>query len=495
MTDGDRVLQVITNLLANAFRWTPDGGTVSLGSATANGVVRIDVRDTGPASSPRSASGSSRRSSRVTTTARASGFRSRASSPSRSAAGSSSSRRSARAAASGSCCRPVRRRARSRQRRVASVALEGQAPLRSRDGRARTAGGRRRAPATAVAARAAFVALRPRQWLKNLLLFAGIIFAAELGDASRWLEAVAAFVAYCAASSAAYLVNDLRDAASDRLHPVKRRRPIARGELRPRTAVVLASALAVVRAGDRRRRSGRPRSRAWSGSWRSRPPTRSRLKHIVLVDVLVIAALFVIRAAAGAVAVEVRISPWLLVCTGLLALFLALGKRRAELVLVGAERTPGRPVLEGYSLALVDQLLAAVAGATIVAYALYTVTARDSYALVATVPFVVFGLFRYLHLLHRQRRRGGAGEHPARRPADSRHGRGLGALCAAILVVVGRAGRPRDAGVTTPARRSPTRRRRGGRAARRSRPCRRARSARGAGRRPASRTRSGRRGA
>ncbi len=133
-----------------------------------------------------------------------------------------------------------------------------------------------------------------------------------------------------------------------------------------------------------------------------------RLKHVVLVDVLVIAALFVVRAAAGAVAVDVPISPWLLVCTGLLALFLALGKRRAELVLVGADRAPGRPVLAGYSLALVDQLLAAVAGATIVAYAVYTVDARESHALVITVPFVVFGLFRYLQLLHRR----DAGEEP-----------------------------------------------------------------------------------
>jgi drug/metabolite transporter (DMT)-like permease len=124
--------------------------------------------------------------------------------------------------------------------------------------------------------------------------------------------------------------------------------------------------------------------------------------------VLLIAALFVVRAAAGAVAVDVVISPWLLVCTALLALFLALGKRRAELVLVGANETPGRRVLEGYSLELIDRVLAAVAGATIVAYGLYTLTARDSVALVATAPFVVFGLARYLHLLHRH----AAGEEP-----------------------------------------------------------------------------------
>jgi 4-hydroxybenzoate polyprenyltransferase len=254
------------------------------------------------------------------------------------------------------------------------------------------------------------VALRPRQWLKNLLLFAGIIFAAQLGDPARRLEAVAAFVAYCAASSAAYLGNDLRDVEADRLHPVKRRRPIASGELRLRAAVALACALAagaiVVAA------SLGPASVACLLLFVALQAAYTLgLKHVVLVDVLLIAALFVVRAAAGAIAVDVRISPWLLVCTGLLALFLALGKRRAELVLVGAERTPGRRVLEGYSLALVDQLLAAVAGATIVAYTLYTlytVTARDSPALVATVPFVVFGLVRYLQLLHRH----AAGEEP-----------------------------------------------------------------------------------
>ena len=256
-------------------------------------------------------------------------------------------------------------------------------------------------------ARAAFVSLRSRQWLKNLLLFAGIVFAAELGDPTRWLEALAAFAAYCAASSAAYFVNDLRDVDADRQHPVKRRRPIARGELPARAALVLSAALAVLALALGAALG--PASVACLLAFAGLQAAYTlRLKHVVLVDVLVIAALFVIRAAAGAIAVDVRISPWLLVCTALLALFLALGKRRAELVLVGADRTPGRVVLEGYSLAFVDQLLAAVAGATIVAYAVYTVTARDSYALVATVPFVVFGLFRYLQLLHRH----DAGEEP-----------------------------------------------------------------------------------
>jgi len=260
----------------------------------------------------------------------------------------------------------------------------------------------RRRPAVALA-----VALRPRQWTKNLLLFAGIIFAAEIGDAARWLQAGAAFALYCAASSAAYLVNDLVDAPADRLHPVKRRRPLARGELTPRVAVVSASALVGVAA-------------ALAGALglvaigflalflAIQTAYTLGLKHVVLVDVMAIAALFVVRAAAGADAVDVRISPWLLVCTALLALFLGLGKRRGELVLVGAETTPGRPVLEGYSLELIDQLIAVVAAATVLAYTVYTLTARESQALAVTIPFVLFGVFRYLLLLHRA----GKGEEP-----------------------------------------------------------------------------------
>jgi 4-hydroxybenzoate polyprenyltransferase len=249
--------------------------------------------------------------------------------------------------------------------------------------------------------RAALTALRPRQWSKNLLLFAGILFAAKLGDAMRWLEALTAFVAYCAASSAAYLVNDVVDAPYDRLHPVKRSRPVARGELSAHAAFVLAAALTgvalalVVPLG------------LWSfgfllGFLLLQAAYSLRLKHVVLIDVMAIGALFVVRAAAGAQAVDVRISPWLLLCTALLALFLGFAKRRGELVLVGAAEAPGRPVLEGYSLALVDQLISVVAASTVIAYSLYTFTARDSKAMMATIPFVLFGLFRYLLLMHRQ---------------------------------------------------------------------------------------------
>ena len=251
---------------------------------------------------------------------------------------------------------------------------------------------------------AALVALRPRQWTKNLLLFAGILFAAELGDAGRWVAAVTAFVAYCAASSASYLVNDVRDVDSDRVHPVKRARPVARGELEPRHALALAvalGALGIVLAAILG-----PLSLACIVGFLALQAAYSlRLKFIELVDVLAIAGLFVLRAAAGAIAVDVRISEWLLLCTFLLALFLALGKRRAELSLEGVR---ARPVLSGYAPALVDQLLAVVAAATIAAYSAYAVTAHGSGWLVVTVPFVVYGLLRYLLLLHRR----GLGEEP-----------------------------------------------------------------------------------
>jgi 4-hydroxybenzoate polyprenyltransferase len=251
------------------------------------------------------------------------------------------------------------------------------------------------------ALRAAIVALRPRQWTKNLLLFAGIIFAAQLGDLTRWAEAVAAFAAYCAASSASYLVNDIRDAPHDRAHPVKRSRPIARGELSSRAGATLATALVAV-AFLLVAPLGLASILFLCTFLVLQAAYTLSLKHLVLLDVMTIGGLFVVRAAAGAAAVDVRISPWLLLCTALLALFLALAKRRGELVLVGAEATPGRPVLEGYSLALVDQLVTIVAASTVISYCLYTFTARDSKAMMITIPFVVFGVFRYLLLMHRR---------------------------------------------------------------------------------------------
>jgi 4-hydroxybenzoate polyprenyltransferase len=256
-------------------------------------------------------------------------------------------------------------------------------------------------------ARALLAAMRPRQWTKNLLVFAGIVFAAQVGDWERWVEATVAFLAYCAASSAAYLVNDVRDVEFDRVHPVKRFRPVARGELSERAALsfsllLVATALVLT---------------ALLGVWSFvlllaflalQAGYSLGLKHVVLLDVATIAALFVIRAAAGAVAVHVHISPWLLVCTALLALFLALSKRRAEISLVETGAGGGRPVLDGYSQALVDRLVGVLAVATVLVYAAYTLVAGNSRWMAVTIPFVAFGIGRYVWLVRGR----GAGEEP-----------------------------------------------------------------------------------
>lgn len=255
-------------------------------------------------------------------------------------------------------------------------------------------------------ARAVLVALRPRQWTKNLFLGAGIVFAAELDDPERWVRALAAFAVYCAASSAAYLLNDVRDLDDDRRHPIKRLRPIARGELLPRRALLLAAILvagALVGAAL----LGVVSLLFLAAFLTLQISYTLALKRLPLLDVGAIALLFVIRAAAGAAAVDVRISPWLLVCTALLALYLGVAKRRGELVLVGSARIPGRAVLRRYSVALLDRLLVVLAGAAVAVYAAYTATAH-SRAMVVTVPFVLFGVLRYLDLV----RRADLGEEP-----------------------------------------------------------------------------------
>ncbi len=265
-----------------------------------------------------------------------------------------------------------------------------------------------RAAAPARPAAAALVAaLRPRQWLKNLLLFAGLVFAAELGDASLWLRATVAFAVYCAASSAAYLVNDVRDADADRRHPTKRFRPVASGELEPRQALVAAAVLATAAfAGAAALGLGSLLLLVLFAGLQL--AYSSALKHIVLVDVLTIAALFVVRAAAGAQAIGVRISVWLLVCTALLSLFLALNKRRGELA-DGADGE-SRRVLRRYDVRLLDRLVVLTGLVTLAVYVAYTVTGTRPALFPITIVPVAFGLGRYVYLV----RRHDAGEEPER---------------------------------------------------------------------------------
>jgi 4-hydroxybenzoate polyprenyltransferase len=242
-------------------------------------------------------------------------------------------------------------------------------------------------------------AMRPRQWSKNVFVFAGIVFAGRLFEVRAELRALAAFAVFCAAASSVYLANDVADRASDAHHPVKRLRAVASGRLSPGAALAASAALAVaaLAAAALLNRAMLAITLAYLVS--SLAYTLG-LKRVFLLDVMIVAAGFVLRAAAGAAVIEAEISPWLLVCSFLLALFLALGKRRAELVLLGEEAPDHRPALGHYTLPLVDSWLTALAGATIVSYAIYTQSPRTvehfhTANLLYTVPFVIYALFRY----------------------------------------------------------------------------------------------------
>jgi 4-hydroxybenzoate polyprenyltransferase len=232
-------------------------------------------------------------------------------------------------------------------------------------------------------------AMRPRQWTKNLLVLAGVVFAGRVLEPRADLAAVLVMVAFCAASGAAYLFNDVRDAAADRLNPRTAGRPIARGALETGPALraaVLAGVLAVLLAAAVDWRSGV----TVVGFLALQLGYSLVLKHLVAIDVLAIAAGFSLRALGGTAAVETRLSAWLLLCTALLAVLLALTKRRAELLATSG----ARDVLRRYSLRRVDWVIGALTPTIIVAYLLYAVLGAASDAMLITAPFVVFGLLR-----------------------------------------------------------------------------------------------------
>jgi 4-hydroxybenzoate polyprenyltransferase len=253
--------------------------------------------------------------------------------------------------------------------------------------------------------------VRPEQWTKNLVIFAALLFGQKLFDWPSTTRAVAAFAIFCGLSGVVYLVNDVMDRDADRLHPTKSARPIASGAIAPSTALAAAAVIALVGL-----------AAAWSLgplffmtavtylvllAFYSGP-----IKHLVILDVLTIALGFVLRAVAGAVAIHVPISHWLLVCTILLALFLALSKRRHELVLLADNATSHRRILSEYSPYLLDQMIGVVTASTLMAYALYTVSPETierfgSDRLLLTLPFPLYGIFRYLYLVH-QKQGGGS---------------------------------------------------------------------------------------
>jgi 4-hydroxybenzoate polyprenyltransferase len=244
--------------------------------------------------------------------------------------------------------------------------------------------------------------LRPLQWTKNGVLFAALVFGERLFQPEAVLQTVVAALVFCGLSSGIYLINDLRDIAGDRIHPTKRHRAIASGVLPPITALRLAVALlgASLLAAAFVRLEFLLVSIAYVGLmigytfW---------LKRLVLVDVLAIAAGFVLRAAAGAIAIAVEISPWLLVCTMLLALLLGFGKRRHEVMILRSRAARHRANLASYTPRLLDQLIGLSATSTVIAYAVYSFDSASvpaNHTMMLTIPFVVYAVFRYLYLVY-----------------------------------------------------------------------------------------------
>jgi len=256
----------------------------------------------------------------------------------------------------------------------------------------------------------ALSSLRPTQWVKNFFLFAALVFSRNLVETQKSLLVFWAFVLFCLLTSGTYLINDLFDLQEDRKHPLKSKRPIPSGRLSKGSAIVLAAVCIIL---------------SLVLSFRLHPhfglvaavyfiinlAYSAYLKHVVILDVMLIACGFVLRAVGGAVVIEAEISSWLLICTILIALFLALSKRRHELTVLAEHSTDHRRVLGEYSPYFLDQMIAVVTASTLMSYILYTLSADvigkfGTTNLKFTIPFVLYGIFRYLYLVHRQAKGG-----------------------------------------------------------------------------------------
>lgn len=248
--------------------------------------------------------------------------------------------------------------------------------------------------------------MRPEQWTKNVIVFAALIFGQRLLDPAAVGRSLAAFLVFCVLSGVVYLVNDVSDREADRLHPLKRHRPIAAGVISPSLALGSASVLGVAAVGAA---FWLQPALGWiAAAYLTLFVGYSQvLKHIVILDVLTIAIGFVLRAAAGAAVIAVPMSQWLLVCTILLALFLGLSKRRHELTLLADTATGHRRILEEYNPYLLDQMIGVVTASTLMAYIIYctspeTTEKFGTTQLVLTTPFPIYGIFRYLYLVHQK---------------------------------------------------------------------------------------------
>jgi len=279
-------------------------------------------------------------------------------------------------------------------------------------------------------------AMRPRQWTKNVLVFAGLIFGQKLTDPRSVETAGLAFAVFCLLSSSVYLLNDVRDREADRLHPAKANRPIASGALGVGAALIAAAVLAAISLA----------AAFWINTAFGLVATGYLVlmaayslwvKHVVILDVLALAAGFVLRAAGGAAAVNVEFSHWLLLLTLLGALFLALSKRRAEIVALTDAAHSHRKSLAEYSPYLLDQMISVVTASTLLAYAFYTISPDTvqkfgTAHLIWTVPFPLYGIFRYLYLVH-QREGGGS---PSDTLLEDRPVQACVALWAASVVLI-----------------------------------------------------------
>jgi 4-hydroxybenzoate polyprenyltransferase len=242
-------------------------------------------------------------------------------------------------------------------------------------------------------------AMRPRQWVKNLLVFSALIFDQQLFTLEPFFKILAGFGLLCLAASSVYLINDIADAEQDRQHPKKMHRPIASGKLPIRSAQISIIVLIITSIGF-----GFLLDTSFGllllGYILLNLLYSTYLKHIPIIDVMILASNFLLRVSGGVLLITVqRFSPWMYVCVTLLALFVGLGKRRAEMVLLAEHANSHRKVLDGYTIPYVDHLLTIVSSTTIVAYSLYTFSAEnlpDNHLMMLTIPFVIYGVFRYL---------------------------------------------------------------------------------------------------
>jgi len=251
-----------------------------------------------------------------------------------------------------------------------------------------------------------FILMRPTQWIKNGFVFMPLVFSARLIFVEDVVRSVVMALAFCLASSATYILNDYADMEQDRVHPLKRNRPLARGDVAPSTALFVMVALLAVAFGILAFMGAPWLCHVILAAYLALQVGYSyALKNVVIVDVLAISTGFLLRVMGGAAAIGVGVSSWLILCTFSLAILLALGKRRHEVVILNDDAVNHRPVLENYNVSLLDQLLQVVTTSTFIFYCLYSVTGNPAAGLTAekmmfTIPLVTYGIFRYMYLIY-----------------------------------------------------------------------------------------------